>query len=74
MDRGFVFRLITSYLEKFSLADPRLLWEYKFEFLQMVCAHEHYIQLNLPIFSPARVTVRSLQGQYWGEGGQPWGQ
>ncbi|XP_043189264.1 dedicator of cytokinesis protein 9-like isoform X2 [Amphibalanus amphitrite] len=61
MDRGFVFRLITSYLEKFSLADPRLLWEYKFEFLQMVCAHEHYIQLNLPIFSPARVTVRSLQ-------------
>ncbi|XP_037081413.1 LOW QUALITY PROTEIN: dedicator of cytokinesis protein 9-like [Pollicipes pollicipes] len=60
MDRGFVFRLITSYLEKFSLADPRLLWEYKFEFLQMVCAHEHYIQLNLPIFNPARTSIRSL--------------
>ncbi|NXL69253.1 DOC11 protein, partial [Leptocoma aspasia] len=49
MDRGFVFNLINDYISGFSPKDPKLLVEYKFEFLQTVCNHEHYIPLNLPM-------------------------
>ncbi|KAG8197439.1 hypothetical protein JTE90_014923 [Oedothorax gibbosus] len=49
MDRGFVFKLIKSYLEKFTPSDPKTLHEYKFEFLEVICFHEHFIALNLPI-------------------------
>ncbi|XP_055947475.1 dedicator of cytokinesis protein 9-like isoform X4 [Argiope bruennichi] len=49
MDRGFVFKLIKSYLEKFVPNDVKTLHEYKFEFLEIICFHEHFIALNLPI-------------------------
>lgn len=49
MDRGFVFRQINSYMEKFDPGDPRILQEYKFAFLEIICSHEHYIVFNLPI-------------------------
>lgn len=49
MDRGFVFKLIRQYLDRFSSSDPRVLHEYKFAFLQEICSHEHYVPLNLPI-------------------------
>ncbi|XP_074057352.1 dedicator of cytokinesis protein 11 isoform X2 [Macrotis lagotis] len=49
MDRGFVFNLINDYMSGFSPKDPKALAEYKFEFLQTVCNHEHYIPLNLPM-------------------------
>uniref|UniRef100_A0A8B9S5S6 Dedicator of cytokinesis 11 n=1 Tax=Apteryx owenii TaxID=8824 RepID=A0A8B9S5S6_APTOW len=49
MDRGFVFNLINDYISGFSPKDPKLLVEYKFEFLQTICSHEHYIPLNLPM-------------------------
>ncbi|NXD76424.1 DOC11 protein, partial [Halcyon senegalensis] len=49
MDRGFVFNLINDYISGFSPKDPKLLIEYKFEFLQTICNHEHYIPLNLPM-------------------------
>uniref|UniRef100_A0A7M4EKD4 Dedicator of cytokinesis 11 n=1 Tax=Crocodylus porosus TaxID=8502 RepID=A0A7M4EKD4_CROPO len=49
MDRGFVFILISNYVSGFSPKDPKILVEYKFEFLQTVCNHEHYIPLNLPM-------------------------
>nr|XP_033705186.1 dedicator of cytokinesis protein 11-like [Tursiops truncatus] len=49
MDRGFVFNLINDYISGFSPKDPKVLAEYKFEFLQTVCNHEHYIPLNLPM-------------------------
>uniref|UniRef100_T1J4R8 Dedicator of cytokinesis protein 9 n=1 Tax=Strigamia maritima TaxID=126957 RepID=T1J4R8_STRMM len=49
MDRGFVFRLINNYMDKFNLGDPKTLQEYKFDFLQVITCHEHYISLNLPI-------------------------
>lgn len=53
MDRGFVFKLIRLYMDRFSPGDPRTLQEFKFAFLQEVCAHEHYIPLNLPfLMSP----------------------
>uniref|UniRef100_H9G9U5 Dedicator of cytokinesis 11 n=1 Tax=Anolis carolinensis TaxID=28377 RepID=H9G9U5_ANOCA len=49
MDRGFIFNLINDYVSGFSPKDPKLLVEYKFEFLQTICNHEHYIPLNLPM-------------------------
>ncbi|XP_022919235.2 dedicator of cytokinesis protein 9 [Onthophagus taurus] len=49
MDRGFVFKLINSYMDKFNPGDSRVLQEYKFVFLEIICSHEHYIAFNLPI-------------------------
>ncbi|KAI4466055.1 dedicator of cytokinesis dock [Holotrichia oblita] len=49
MDRGFVFKQINSYMDKFDPGDPRVLQEYKFAFLEIICSHEHYIAFNLPI-------------------------
>lgn len=49
MDRGFVFKLIRLYTDRFSSSDPRVLYEYKFAFLHEVCSHEHYVPLNLPM-------------------------
>ncbi|XP_078544670.1 dedicator of cytokinesis protein 11 isoform X1 [Lissotriton helveticus] len=49
LDRGFIFNLINDYMSAFSPKDPKILTEYKFEFLQTVCNHEHYIPLNLPM-------------------------
>ena len=48
MDRGFAFRLMDIYLKTFRSDDPRILYEFKFQFLQWICYHEHYIPLNLP--------------------------
>lgn len=49
MDRGYVFKLVNSYMEKFTPGDPKTLYEYKFVFLQIICSHEHYVAFNLPI-------------------------
>ncbi|XP_041973645.1 dedicator of cytokinesis protein 9 [Aricia agestis] len=49
MDRGFIFRQIKKYLEKFKTCDPKALFDFKFTFLQTICAHEHYVPFNLPL-------------------------
>uniref|UniRef100_A0A8C1W7A2 Dedicator of cytokinesis 11 n=1 Tax=Cyprinus carpio TaxID=7962 RepID=A0A8C1W7A2_CYPCA len=49
MNRGFAFSLINDYVCGFSLKDPKVLTEMKFDFLMTVCNHEHYIPLNLPM-------------------------
>uniref|UniRef100_A0A8C4V8Y4 Dedicator of cytokinesis 9 n=1 Tax=Falco tinnunculus TaxID=100819 RepID=A0A8C4V8Y4_FALTI len=49
MDRGFVFKQINNYISGFAPGDPKTLFEFKFEFLRVVCNHEHYIPLNLPM-------------------------
>ncbi|XP_039945150.1 dedicator of cytokinesis protein 11 isoform X3 [Hirundo rustica] len=66
MDRGFVFNLINDYISGFSPKDPKLLVEYKFEFLQTICNHEHYIPLNLPMtFSkPKLQRVQDINLEY----------
>ncbi|KAG8235464.1 hypothetical protein J437_LFUL014094, partial [Ladona fulva] len=51
MDRGYVFRLINGYLGRFSPGDSPALCAYKFTFLQILCSHEHYVALNLPLDS-----------------------
>lgn len=49
MDRGYVFRLLKAYMELFRTEDSRTLSDYKLTFLQIVCSHEHYVALNLPL-------------------------
>ncbi|XP_058258113.1 dedicator of cytokinesis protein 9 isoform X2 [Hemibagrus wyckioides] len=49
MDRGFVFKQINNYVNCFMPGDPKTLYEFKFAFLRVVCNHEHFIPLNLPM-------------------------
>ncbi|XP_017854230.1 dedicator of cytokinesis protein 9 isoform X11 [Drosophila busckii] len=62
MDRGFVYRLIRFYMEQFAPGNPRILHEYKFNFLQEICQHEHYVPLNLPfVLNPKHRPPELLQ-------------
>lgn len=36
-------------MDKFNPGDPRVLQEFKFAFLEIVCNHEHFVSFNLPI-------------------------
>ncbi|CAG9099870.1 unnamed protein product [Plutella xylostella] len=49
MDRGFVFRQIKKYIDKFKPCDPKALFDFKFTFLQTICSHEHFVPFNLPL-------------------------
>ncbi|RXN33480.1 dedicator of cytokinesis 9 isoform X2 [Labeo rohita] len=66
MDRGFVFKQINNYITCFVPGDPKTLYEFKFEFLRVVCNHEHYIPLNLPMpFGKGRIQrFQDLQLDY----------
>ncbi|XP_054829129.1 dedicator of cytokinesis protein 9 isoform X2 [Eublepharis macularius] len=66
MDRGFVFKQINNYVSFFAPGDPKTLFEFKFEFLRVVCNHEHYIPLNLPMpFTKGRIQrYQDLQFDY----------
>uniref|UniRef100_A0A3Q3AYX0 Dedicator of cytokinesis 9 n=1 Tax=Kryptolebias marmoratus TaxID=37003 RepID=A0A3Q3AYX0_KRYMA len=66
MDRGFVFKQINNYINCFMPGDPKTLFEFKFEFLRVVCNHEHYVPLNLPMpFGKGRILrFQDLQMEY----------
>uniref|UniRef100_A0A8B9CNL2 Dedicator of cytokinesis 10 n=1 Tax=Anser brachyrhynchus TaxID=132585 RepID=A0A8B9CNL2_9AVES len=49
MDRGFVFKMVNNYISMFGTGDSKTLHQFKFDFLQEVCHHEHFIPLCLPI-------------------------
>lgn len=36
-------------MDKYNPGDPRILQEFKFNFLEIICCHEHYVAFNLPI-------------------------
>uniref|UniRef100_A0A8C4I6X9 Dedicator of cytokinesis 9 n=1 Tax=Dicentrarchus labrax TaxID=13489 RepID=A0A8C4I6X9_DICLA len=56
MDRGFAFKQINNYINCFMPGDPKTLFEFRFEFLRVVCTHEHYVPLNLPMpFGKGRI-------------------
>jgi len=38
----------------------QMLYEFKFDFLRIICSHEHYIQLNLPMM---RKQVKNFKGK-----------
>uniref|UniRef100_A0A8C5FWY9 Dedicator of cytokinesis 9 n=1 Tax=Gadus morhua TaxID=8049 RepID=A0A8C5FWY9_GADMO len=66
MDRGFVFKQINNYIHCFMPGDPKTLFEFKFEFLRVICNHEHYVPLNLPMpFGKGRIQrFQDLQLDY----------
>uniref|UniRef100_A0A671MWP9 Dedicator of cytokinesis protein 9-like n=1 Tax=Sinocyclocheilus anshuiensis TaxID=1608454 RepID=A0A671MWP9_9TELE len=66
MDRGFVFKQINNYINCFMPGDAKALYEFKFEFLKVVCNHEHYVPLNLPMpFRKGRIQrFQDLQLDY----------
>ncbi|XP_030641604.1 dedicator of cytokinesis protein 9 [Chanos chanos] len=66
MDRGFVFKQINNYITCFMPGDTKTLYEFKFEFLRVVCNHEHYVPLNLPMpFGKGRIQrFQDLQLDY----------
>ncbi|XP_035485670.2 dedicator of cytokinesis protein 9 isoform X6 [Scophthalmus maximus] len=66
MDRGFVFKQINNYMNCFVPGDPKTLYDFKFEFLRVVCSHEHYVPLNLPMpFGKGRIQrFQDLQLDY----------
>ncbi|XP_042586626.1 dedicator of cytokinesis protein 9-like isoform X2 [Cyprinus carpio] len=66
MDRGFVFKQINNYINCFMPGDAKTLYEFKFEFLKVVCNHEHYVPLNLPMpFGKGRIQrFQDLQLDY----------
>ncbi|XP_035029995.1 dedicator of cytokinesis protein 9 isoform X8 [Hippoglossus stenolepis] len=66
MDRGFVFKQINNYINGFMPGDTKTLFEFKFEFLRVVCNHEHYVPLNLPMpFGKGRILrFQDLQLDY----------
>ncbi|CAF3642968.1 unnamed protein product [Adineta steineri] len=56
MDRGFVFSLIKIYCKEFDLeithgqpTDTSYYISLKLDFIRIICSHEHYIALNLPL-------------------------
>uniref|UniRef100_F6UH53 Dedicator of cytokinesis 10 n=1 Tax=Monodelphis domestica TaxID=13616 RepID=F6UH53_MONDO len=51
LDRGFVFKMVNNYISMFSSGELKTFCQYKFDFLQEVCYHEHFIPLCLPIRS-----------------------
>ncbi|XP_076453954.1 dedicator of cytokinesis protein 9-like isoform X3 [Babylonia areolata] len=55
MDRGFVFRMVHKYMENFVPGDQKPLYDLKFEFLRLVCSHEHYIPLSLPLMRRGQI-------------------
>ncbi|XP_048460912.1 dedicator of cytokinesis protein 11 [Rhincodon typus] len=63
VNRGFIFNLINDYVSCFSPKDPKALTEYKLDFLHIVCNHEHFIPLNLPMsFAKSRLQrIQDLQ-------------
>ncbi|XP_058808456.1 dedicator of cytokinesis protein 9 isoform X2 [Phymastichus coffea] len=57
MDRGLTFKLISACIDKFAAGSSRLISDLKFNFLQIICTHEHFISFNLPmtkLMSPTR--------------------
>ncbi|XP_061816341.2 dedicator of cytokinesis protein 11 isoform X2 [Nerophis lumbriciformis] len=62
MNRGFAFTLVNHYMCHFTLKDPKVLTEVKFDFLMAVCNHEHFIPLNLPM-AFGRTKLQRVQEQ-----------
>ncbi|XP_059143598.1 dedicator of cytokinesis protein 9-like isoform X5 [Physella acuta] len=65
MDRGYVFKLVAKYIENFNPGDSKYLQDIKFEFLRIVCSHEHFIPLSLPLMRRGMVkNFKDLKHDY----------
>ena len=48
LNKKFLFDLINKYLESFHSYEKQL-YELIFDFIRIICNHEHYIAFNLPV-------------------------
>ncbi len=48
LDRGLTFGLVQRHLHVLASTTDHYLIRCRFEFLGIVCSHEHYVALNLP--------------------------
>uniref|UniRef100_A0A8C3BQK5 Dedicator of cytokinesis 10 n=1 Tax=Cairina moschata TaxID=8855 RepID=A0A8C3BQK5_CAIMO len=64
MDRGFVFKMVNNYISMFGTGDSKTLHQFKFDFLQEVCHHEHFIPLCLPIRSGNQDLTYTLTNEF----------
>ena len=56
---------VDDYVAKICPAnDSAVLVKFKFNILKIVCDHEHYVPLNLPV-SPGIVSVPAIPAQFW---------
>uniref|UniRef100_A0A8C0FWI6 Dedicator of cytokinesis 10 n=1 Tax=Bubo bubo TaxID=30461 RepID=A0A8C0FWI6_BUBBB len=64
MDRGFVFRMVNCYISMFGTGDSKTLHQFKFDFLQEVCHHEHFVPLCLPIRGRVYIPEYTLTNEF----------
>lgn len=67
MDRGEVFNMIYLYVQNLNAGiDQRMLNEFKFKFMKIVCDHEHFIPLNLPFADDLnKIVITDIKSEYW---------
>lgn len=60
VDRGVVFKWLHFFVSKLDDSDFRALREYKADLLMVVCSHEHFLQLNLPVLINAQNHIQRV--------------
>ncbi|EFO84240.1 hypothetical protein CRE_15603 [Caenorhabditis remanei] len=60
VDRGVVFRWIHNYISRLDDTDFRALRDYKTDFLEILCLHEHHVPLNLPVLINGASQIQRL--------------
>lgn len=65
MDRGFVLRLIKSYISGLSNCDSTFVRSAKLLFMKIIISHEHYISFNLPVQNGQTPQGWSPHSQYY---------
>lgn len=65
MDRGFVLRLINSYMSSLSTCESTFVRSAKLLFLKIIVSHEHYVSFNLPVQSGQSPQGWSPYSQYY---------
>lgn len=68
MDRGSVFEMVYRFVFELDSDNeaPAHVLDCKFQFLRIVCNHEHYVPLNFPIADDlSGVPVTEIKAVYW---------
>jgi hypothetical protein len=68
LDRFIVFELIAGHINAISKQETEVLIGFKYDFLRIICAYEHYIPLNAPINSQGDVKfekIVNIQKEFW---------
>lgn len=63
LDRGAVFNWIYQAVIAYDSNEPKMLREYKNTLLLIVCEHEHWLPLNLPVLMDLNNQIRRVEYQ-----------